>query len=189
RNLDAALDLAGYEKLRQEQAELLGQGRYRGIGLATYTEFTGLGSGRDNAAAGFAYGGWEYARALVHPTRAVSVHGGTADPGQGHATSYAQIAADVLGLRPDDIDIAEGDTAAVEFGQGTFNSRSMPVGGSAVHECSRKVLAKATRFAAHALGAANVADGGLEAGGVYRPRPARGGPAGAPGPAGGRPAC
>src|SRR5499427_7001484 len=66
-NLDTALDLVGYEKLRHEQAELRRHGRYRGIGLATYTEFTGLGPGRDNAAAGFAYGGWEYARVLVHP--------------------------------------------------------------------------------------------------------------------------
>jgi aerobic carbon-monoxide dehydrogenase large subunit len=177
-NLDTALDLVGYEKLRQEQAELRRHGRYRGIGLATYTEFTGLGSGRDNAAAGFAYGGWEYARVLVHPTGRVSVHVGTADHGQGHATSYAQIAADALGLRPDDIDIAEGDTATVEFGQGTFNSRSMAVGGSAVYECSRKVLAKAKRFAAHTLKAAAAADVRYEAGVFTGPERADGGPAG-----------
>jgi aerobic carbon-monoxide dehydrogenase large subunit len=153
-NLDTALGIAGYEERRREQAELRRVGRYRGIGMATYTEFTGLGSGRASAAVGFAYGGWEYARVLVHPTGRVSVHVGSADHGQGHATSYAQIAADALGLRPDDIDIAEGDTATVEFGQGTFNSRSMPVAGSAVHECSQKVLAKAKQFAAHTLGAA-----------------------------------
>ena len=163
RNLDTALDIVGYEKLRQEQVEFRRHGRYRGIGLATYTEFTGLGPGRDNAAAGFAYGGWEYARVLVHPTGRVSVHVGTADQGQGHATSYAQIAADALGLRPHDIDIVEGDTARAEFGQGTFNSRSMPVGGSAVHECSQKVLAKAKRFAGHALRVA-VADVRYESG-------------------------
>ena len=98
---------------------------------------------RLTAAVGFAYGGWEYARVLVHPTGRVSVHVGTADHGQGHATSYAQIAADTLGLPPDDIDVVEGDTARVEFGQGTFNSRSLPVGGSAVHDCCEKVLAKA----------------------------------------------
>jgi carbon-monoxide dehydrogenase large subunit len=177
RNLDTALDIVGYEKLRQEQVELRRQGRYRGIGLATYTEFTGLGSGRDNAAAGFAYGGWEYARVLVHPTGRVSVHVGTADQGQGHATSYAQIAADALGLRPDDIDIVEGDTARAEFGQGTFNSRSMPVGGSAVHECSQKVLAKAKRFAAHTLRAADE-DVRYEAGVFTGPERADGGSAG-----------
>ena len=178
RNLDTALDIVGYEKLRQEQAEFRRHGRYRGIGLATYTEFTGLGSGRDNAAAGFAYGGWEYARVLVHPTGRVSVHVGTADQGQGHATVYAQIAADALGLRPDDIDIVEGDTARAEFGQGTFNSRSMPVGGSAVHECSQKVLAKAKRFAAHALRAATVEHVRYEAGVFTGPERADGSPAG-----------
>jgi aerobic carbon-monoxide dehydrogenase large subunit len=150
-NLDTALGIIGYDGLRREQAALRLQGRYRGIGLATYTEFTGLGSGRLTAAVGFAYGGWEYARVLVHPTGRVSVHVGTADHGQGHATSYSQIAADALGLRPNDIDIVEGDTARVEFGQGTFNSRSLPVGGSAVHECCQKLLAKACRIAAHML--------------------------------------
>jgi carbon-monoxide dehydrogenase large subunit len=153
-NLDTALGIVGYDKLRREQDELRHRGHYRGIGLATYTEFTGLGSGRANAQAGFSFGGWEYARILVHPTGRVSVHVGSADHGQGHATSYAQIAADALGLRPDDIDVVEGDTDRVEFGQGTFNSRSMPVGGSAVHECGQRVLAKARRIAAHTLGAA-----------------------------------
>ena len=153
-NLDTALGIVGYDKLRGEQAELRRRGRFRGIGLATYTEFTGLGPGWANAQVGFSFGGWEYARVLVHPTGRVSVHIGSADHGQGHATSYAQIAADALGLRPDDIDIVEGDTARVEFGQGTFNSRSMPVGGSAVHQASQQLLAKARRIAAHALGAA-----------------------------------
>src|SRR5262249_32956792 len=176
-NLDTALGLVGYEKLRQEQAELRRHGRYRGIGLATSTESTGLGPGRDNAAAGFAYGGWEYARVLVPPAGQVSVHVGTADHGQGHATSYAQIAADALGLRPEDIDIAEGDTATVEFGQGTFNSRSMPVGGGAVHACTPKVLAQAKQFAAHALVAA-VQDVRYEAAVFTAAKRADGGPPG-----------
>src|SRR6266487_3453523 len=176
-NLDKALGMVGYEELRREQAELRRRGRCRGIGLAAYTEFTGLGSGRAMAAVGFSYGGWEYARVLVHPTGRVSVHVGTADHGQGHATSYAQIAADALGLRPDDIEVVEGDTARVEFGQGTFNSRSMPVGGSAVYECSQKVLAKAKQFAAHALGAA-VEDVRYEAALFTAPDSANGGPGG-----------
>ncbi len=153
-NLDTALRIVGYDELRREQAELRRRGRCRGIGLATYTEFTGIGSGATLALVGFAFGGWEYARVLVHPTGRVSVHVGSADQGQGHVTSYAQIAADALGLQPDDIDIVEADTARVEFGLGTFNSRSMPVGGSAVHRCCAKVVAKAHRIAAHALEAA-----------------------------------
>jgi aerobic carbon-monoxide dehydrogenase large subunit len=173
-NLDTALGIVGYDQLRREQAELRGCGRYRGIGLATYTEFTGLGPGWANAQVGFSFGGWEYARVLVHPTGRVSVHVGSADHGQGHATSYTQIAADALGLGPDDIDVVEGDTARVEFGQGTFNSRSMPVGGSAVHQASQQVLAKARRIAAHALGAATE-DVQHEAG-VFTAKPTGGGP-------------
>jgi carbon-monoxide dehydrogenase large subunit len=174
-NLDTALGMVGYDKLRREQAELRGRGRWRGIGLATYTEFTGLGPGWANAQVGFSFGGWEYARVLVHPTGRVSVHVGSADHGQGHATSYAQITAEAFGLRPDDIDIVEGDTARVEFGQGTFNSRSMPVGGSAVHTCSQRVLAKARRIAAHALGAA-AEDVRYEAAVFTAPNPTGGGP-------------
>jgi aerobic carbon-monoxide dehydrogenase large subunit len=172
-NLDTALGIVGYDQLRREQAELRRRGRYRGIGLATYTEFTGLGPGRANAQVGFSFGGWEYARVLVHPTGKVSVHVGSADHGQGHATSYAQIAGDALGLGPDDVDVVEGDTARVEFGCGTFNSRSMPVGGSAVHEASQRVLAKARRVAAHALGAA-VEDVRYEAAAFTAPKPTGG---------------
>jgi aerobic carbon-monoxide dehydrogenase large subunit len=174
-NLDTALDMVGYDQLRRDQAKLRGRGRYRGIGLATYTEFTGLGPGRANAQVGFSFGGWEYARVLVHPTGRVRVHVGSADHGQGHATSYAQIAADALGLRPEDVDVVEGDTARVEFGQGTFNSRSMPVGGSAVHECGRRILAKARRIAAHALGVA-VEDVRYEASVFTAAQPAGSGP-------------
>ncbi|GHF08737.1 aldehyde dehydrogenase [Amycolatopsis deserti] len=152
RNLDEALNLADYRRLREEQAALRRQGRYRGIGLCTYTEFTGIGDGRVLNMLGFAFGGWEYARVLVHPDGTVTVHTGSADHGQGHATTYAQIAADVLNLPPEDIDVVEGDTAQVEFGLGTFNSRSMPVGGAAVHRAAGRVLAKARLIAAHALG-------------------------------------
>jgi aerobic carbon-monoxide dehydrogenase large subunit len=174
-NLDTALGIVGYDQLRREQSELRGRGRYRGIGLATYTEFTGLGPGWANAQVGFSFGGWEYARVLVHPTGRVSVHVGSADHGQGHATSYAQIAAAALGLEPEDIEVVEGDTGRVEFGLGTFNSRSMPVGGSAVHECSQRVIAKAQRIAAHALGVA-VEDVRLQAGGFTAPKPTGSGP-------------
>jgi aerobic carbon-monoxide dehydrogenase large subunit len=169
-NLDTALAMVGYDELRREQAELRSRGRWRGIGLATYTEFTGLGPGWGNASVGFSFGGWEYARVLVHPTGRVSVHVGSADQGQGHMTGYAQIAADALGLRPDDVDIVEGDTARVEFGCGTFNSRSMPVGGSAVHESSQRVLVKARRIAAHTLGA-DVEDVEYEAAVFTTPKP------------------
>jgi aerobic carbon-monoxide dehydrogenase large subunit len=101
---------------------------------------------------GFRYGGWEYARVQVHPTGTVTVFCGTADQGQGHATSYAQIAADALGVPIDDITVVEGDTGRVYFGTGTFNSRSIPTGGVAIKLACDRVVDKALRVAAHALG-------------------------------------
>ncbi|WP_119071306.1 xanthine dehydrogenase family protein molybdopterin-binding subunit [Rubrobacter indicoceani] len=152
-NLEKALEMVGYADLRQRQQELRQEGRYLGIGIASYTEFTGIGPGWVLNMAGFEYGGWEYARVVVHPTGAVTIYTGSADHGQGHATSYAQIAADALGLSMEDVEVVEGDTARVQFGNGTFNSRSMPVGGVAIKICCDKIVAKARRIAAHALNA------------------------------------
>ena len=152
-NLNKALDMVGYKKLRERQRELRREGRYFGIGIASYTEFTGIGPGRELNMVGFQYGGWEYARVVVHSTGTVTVYSGTADHGQGHATSYAQIAADSLGLPMEDIEVVEGDTETVQFGNGTFNSRSLPVGGIAIKMCCDQILAKAGRIAAHALDA------------------------------------
>jgi carbon-monoxide dehydrogenase large subunit len=150
-NLQKALDLAGYDELRQRQAALRRQGRYLGIGICTYTEFTGIGPGAALNMIGFRYGGWEYGRVQVHASGKVTVYSGSADHGQGHATSFAQIAADALGIALDDIAVVQGDTAQVGFGNGTFNSRSMPVGGTAIKLCCDRIIDKARRIAAHAL--------------------------------------
>lgn len=152
-NLDKALSMVGYTELRERQRELRREGRYLGIGIASYTEFTGIEPGRELNTVGFQYGGWEYARVLVYPEGTVTVYSGSADHGQGHATSYAQIAADSLGLPIEDIRVVEGDTARVQFGNGTFNSRSMPVGGIAMKTCCDQIIAKAKQIAAHALDA------------------------------------
>ena len=151
-NLAKALEAVGYSDCRAEQERLKGKGRYLGIGLSTYTEFTGIGNGPILGMFGFNYGGWEYGRILVHPTGTVEIHTGSADHGQGHATSYVQIAADCLQIAAERCTVVEGDTGRVEFGLGTFNSRSMSVGGIAIHKAAKKILEKAKRIAAHALG-------------------------------------
>jgi carbon-monoxide dehydrogenase large subunit len=87
----------------------------------------------------------------VHPNGTVTVHSGSSAHGQGHETSFAQIAADELGLPIEDIAIVENDTAQVPFGNGTFNSRSMPVGGSAIKKSLEKIIAKAQKIAAYLL--------------------------------------
>jgi aerobic carbon-monoxide dehydrogenase large subunit len=150
-NLDAVLALAGYAELRQRQARLRTEGRYLGIGLATFSASSAASPSIAMGAIGFANTGHEAARVVVHADGRATVFCGTQSTGQGHATSLAQIAASVLGIAPDDIEVVEGDTQSVPLGTGTFNSRSMAVGGSAVYEAARKVMHKVRRIAAYKL--------------------------------------
>jgi len=150
-NMETALTLAGYAELRQRQTQLRKEGRYFGIGLATISESSGVGPSMAMGAVGFRRAGHESARVVVHADGRATVFCGTQSTGQGHATSLAQIAASVLGIALDDIEVVEGDTLAVPFGTGTFNSRSMAIGGSAVYEAARKVMEKAKKIAAYKL--------------------------------------
>jgi aerobic carbon-monoxide dehydrogenase large subunit len=150
-NLSRALELIGYQEQRRRQEALRQQGRYLGIGISTYVEFCGMSPTRLLPRFGFERGGWESALVRVHPNGTVTVYSGSSAHGQGHETSFAQIAADELGLPIEDIAIVENDTAQVPFGNGTFNSRSMPVGGSAIKQSLEKIIAKAKKIAAHLL--------------------------------------
>jgi len=150
-NLEAALALADYAGLRREQAVARSQGRYLGIGLATYVEMSGAGPSIGMGATGFHRGGHESARVMLHPDGTATVFSGAHSHGQGHATSLAQVAADALGIAPDAIEVVQGDTATIPFGTGTYNSRSMAVGGMAVHMACKAVLTKATLIAAALL--------------------------------------
>ena len=150
-NLDAALTLAGYREWRERQASLRAEGRYLGIGLATFSESSGVGPSIGMGSVGFRRAGHESARVVVHADGRATVFSGAQSTGQGHATSLAQVAADVLGRTPDDVEVVQGDTEAVPFGTGTFNSRTMAIGGTAVYEAARKVLDKARKIAAHKL--------------------------------------
>src|SRR5438034_8499160 len=116
---------------------------------------------------GFRRAGHESARVVVHADGRATVCSGAMSTGHGHATGLAQVAADVLGLAPDEVEVVEGDTEAVPFGTGTFNSRSMAIGGTAVYEAARKLLDKARKIAAHKL-QRRPADLTLEDG-VFRP--------------------
>ncbi len=150
-NLSRALERIGYQEQRKRQEELRQQGRYLGIGISTYVEFCGMSPTRFLPRIGFERGGWESALVRVHPNGTVTVYSGSSAHGQGHETSFAQIAADELGLPIEDIAIVENDTAQVPFGNGTFNSRSMPVGGSAIKQSLEKIIVKAKKIAAHLL--------------------------------------
>jgi carbon-monoxide dehydrogenase large subunit len=165
--LDAALALADYSGLRQQQAQLRTLGRCMGIGLASFSESAAAGPSIALGAIGFRRAGHESARVVVHPDGSATVFCGAQSTGQGHATSLAQVASSVLGIPVDRIEVVEGDTQTVPFGTGTFNSRSMALGGSAVYMAARRVLEKARRIAAFKL-QRRTQDLAFE-GGVFRP--------------------
>ena len=149
--LERAMQAFDYEARVGERNELRAKGRYRGIGVAAYTHMCGMAPSRRLALIGFNRGGWESARVSVDSSGRATIFSGSMSQGHGHNTSLAQIAADTLQIPFERIDIVQGDTRQVQAGHGTFNSRSMAVGGSSVHVCSERVVAKAKKIAAGML--------------------------------------
>ncbi len=146
-SLKRALDLAGYSKLRARQKAGWKQGKYYGIGLSTYVEICGMGPSSAMPA-----GGWESATVRVEPTGKVTVLTGSSPHGQGQETTFAQLVADQFGLKPEDVTVVHGDTAAVPYGIGTFGSRATAVGGTAVYYATQKIRSKMSAIAAHVMG-------------------------------------
>src|SRR6267142_1598409 len=144
--LAKALDMVGYKKLRAEQAEARKQGRLMGIGVSTYVEICALGPSQAMPA-----GGWESATVRVEPTGKVTILTGASPHGQGQETSFAQIAADELGVDLNAVTVIHGDTSIVQYGIGTFGSRATAVGGTAVWYALEKLKEKAAKMAAHVL--------------------------------------
>jgi aerobic carbon-monoxide dehydrogenase large subunit len=152
RALRLALELAGYDELRREQARGRERGEYLGIGLSFFTEGVGAGPKRhmDILGLGMADG----ADLRVHPTGKATLGISVQTQGQGHETTFAQIVAHELGLDPDDVDVVHGDTDRTPFGLGTYGSRSTPVSGAAAVVAARKVRERARIVAAAMLEAA-----------------------------------
>lgn len=150
---EKALALFDYDKLRAEQADRnhRGDSVRLGIGVSTYTEMCGLAPSRVLRDLRYAAGGWEAASIRVLPTGKVEVVTGTSPHGQGHVTCWSQIAADVLGVPFEDVQVVHGDTRAAPQGMDTYGSRSLVVGGTAIHHAAQKVVDKARKVAAHLL--------------------------------------
>lgn len=144
--LDKAQQIAGYAKLREDQKKAREQGRLIGIGVSTYVEICALGPSQAMPA-----GGWESATVRIEPTGKVTVLTGASPHGQGQETSFAQIAADELGVNINDVTVIHGDTGVVQYGIGTFGSRATAVGGTAVFVAIQKLKEKADKIAAHML--------------------------------------
>jgi carbon-monoxide dehydrogenase large subunit len=152
--LNKVLQMADYENLRKEQEEGRKNGRYIGIGFSTYIEACGIAPSAVVGSLGARAGLFESAGVRVQPTGKVSVFVGSHAHGQGHETTFSQVVADRLGIPIADIDIVHGDTDIVPFGMGTYGSRSLAVGGTAIVKSLDKVVEKATQIAAHLLEAA-----------------------------------
>jgi len=152
--LNRALEIVDYKKFRQEQAEARKQGRLLGIGFSTYIEACGVAPSAVAGALGLRAGLFESAHVRVHPTGKVSVYTGAHSHGQGHETTFAQIVADKFGIPLEDVILEHGDSDSVAFGMGTYGSRSLAVGGSAIMKSIEKVINKGTKIAAHKLEAA-----------------------------------
>jgi aerobic carbon-monoxide dehydrogenase large subunit len=149
RALQLALDMAGYDALRAEQAEKRARGELMGVGVSFFTEGVGAGPRKhmDILGLGMADG----CELRVHPTGKAQLRLSVQTQGQGHETTFAQIVAQELGLPPEDVEVIHGDTDNTPFGLGTYGSRSTPVSGAAAAVVSRRIRDKARVIAAAAL--------------------------------------
>ena len=145
-------DVAGFAARKMEAAK---RGKLRGLGYACYIEACGLAPSNVAGALGARAGLFEAGEVRVHPTGKVSVFTGSHSHGQGHETTFAQVVAERLGIPMEDVDIVHGDTSKVLFGMGTYGSRSLSVGGTAIVKAVDKVIAKGKKIAAHLMEASD----------------------------------
>ncbi len=154
-SLEKALAAIGYDEFRARQpADLQSAGKYRGSGICAFTEISGTGAPGWRARGLIRMPGFDSAQIRVEPTGQVTAFISHANGGQGHLTTFAQVVADQLGAKFEDVTIVEGDTASTPYGTNTFASRSAVTGGGAAIRASDKVAAKMRRIAGHMLEAA-----------------------------------
>jgi aerobic carbon-monoxide dehydrogenase large subunit len=152
--LDEAMQMADVKGFAARKAEAAKRGKLRGIGYAAYIEACGIAPSNVAGALGARAGLFEAGEVRVHPTGSVTVFTGSHSHGQGHETTFAQVVASRLGIPLENVDIVHGDTGRVLFGMGTYGSRSLAVGGTAIVKALDKVVAKGKKIAAHLLEAA-----------------------------------
>jgi carbon-monoxide dehydrogenase large subunit len=150
-NQDAAMKAADYAGFEARRTEAASRGKLRGIGMSSYIEACGIAPSAAVGSLGAGVGLWESAEVRVNPVGTVEVLTGSHSHGQGHETTFAQLINDRFGLPADNVQIVHGDTDKVQFGMGTYGSRSGAVGMSAIVKALDKVEAKAKKIAAHML--------------------------------------
>ena len=150
-SLSAAMAASDYDGFPARKAEAESRGKLRGIGMSCYIEACGIAPSQAVGSLGAGVGLWESAEVRVNPVGTIEVLTGSHSHGQGHETTFAQLVSERFGLPTDNIQIVHGDTDKVQFGMGTYGSRSGAVGMSAIFKALDKVEAKAKKIAAHLL--------------------------------------
>ncbi len=153
-SLDLALEMADYKNFGKRKKDSAKNGKLRGIGFSAYIEACGIAPSAAVGSLGAGVGLWESAEIRVNPVGTVEVLTGSHSHGQGHETTFAQLVADRLGIDIESVSVVHGDTDKVQFGMGTYGSRSGAVGMSAIVKAVDKVIAKGKKVAAYALEAA-----------------------------------
>ncbi len=154
-HLDKAKELADVAGFADRKAQSQANGKLRGLGYACYIEACGLAPSSIAGALGARAGLFEAGEVRVHPTGTVTVFTGSHSHGQGHETTFAQVVAGKLGIPVENVEIVHGDTGRVPFGMGTYGSRSLAVGGTAIVKAVDKIIAKGKKIAAHLLEASD----------------------------------
>ncbi len=149
--LTTGLQMLGYADFRKQQKEAAQNGKLLGVGFSTYIEACGIAPSAVVGSLGARAGLYEVGQVRVQPTGKVSVFTGAHSHGQGHETTFAQVVADKLGIPMEDVEIIHGDSDSVAFGMGTYGSRSLAVGGSAIVKSIDKIVEKGKKIAAHKL--------------------------------------
>ena len=151
RKLEEMADIAGFAARREASAA---NGKLRGLGVCQYIEACGIAPSNLVGQLGARAGLYESATVRVNPTGSIAVYTGSHSHGQGHETTFPQVVSEMLGIPEDQVEIVHGDTSKIPMGMGTYGSRSLAVGGSAMVRATEKIIAKAKKIAAHILEAA-----------------------------------
>ena len=152
--LEASMKVADYAGFEARRKAAAAKGKLRGIGISTYLEACGIAPSAVVGSLGARAGLYEVANIRVHPTGSVTVFTGTHSHGQGHETTLAQLVCEQLGVSMSQVEVVHGDTAKIPFGMGTYGSRSLAVGGTAMVKAMDKIIAKGKKIAAHLMEAA-----------------------------------
>ncbi|MCK1733099.1 xanthine dehydrogenase family protein molybdopterin-binding subunit [Bradyrhizobium sp. 138] len=150
-SLDAAMKAIDYAGFPARKAHAKSQGKLRGIGVSCYIEACGIAPSKAVGSLGAGVGLWESAEVRVNPVGTIEILTGSHSHGQGHETTFCQLVAERLGVPISQVSIVHGDTDKVQFGMGTYGSRSAAVGLTAILKAMEKMESKAKKIAAHAL--------------------------------------